>query len=99
MKWFEKMGQADRQMVIEGVEVLSEAFEKFIVAKQDQGHKIAHVDGFMIAHNFHKLVIFDVAEKLGLPKTERDVLMKIAIDTMTQAKNKPATKETDPALS
>ncbi len=99
MKIFEKMGQANRQTVIEGVEVLREAFEKFIGEKQNQGHEIGHLDGFMIAHNFHKLVIFDLGGKLELPKGGRDLLMKIAIDTLTQAMNKPVTNETDPAIS
>ncbi len=99
MKIFERMGTADRQTVMEGVEVLREAFEKFISERQEQGGNLGHLDGFMIAHNFHKLVIFDLAEKLHLPKMGRDLLMKIAIDTMTQAKDKPVTNETDPAVS
>lgn len=99
MKVFEKTGTANRQLVIEGVEAVRETFEKFISEKQDQGHDIGYLDGFMIAHNFHKLIIFDLAEKLELPKMGRDALMKIAIDTMTQAMNKPVTNETDPAVS
>lgn len=99
MKPFERMGTADRKTVIEGVEVLRATFEKFISEKQEQGHNFGHLDGFMIAHNFHKLIIFDLAEKLELPKEGRDLLMKIAIDTMTQAMNKPVTNETDPAVS
>lgn len=99
MKLFEKMGTADRQVVIEGVEVLRQTFEKFLIDKQKQGHDVNSIDGFMIAHNFHKLVIYDLAEKLELQKIDRDFLMKVAIDTMTQAMNKPVTNETDPAVS
>lgn len=99
VKRLEKMGTADRQVVIEGVEVLREAFEKFLNDKQRQGHGVTSVNGFMIAHNFHKLIIFDLAEKMELPKEGQDLLMKVAIDTMTQAMNKPVTNETDPAVS
>lgn len=96
---FEKLGVADKQVITEGVEHLRKAYEEFIHKRQEQGHDFHYIDGLMIGHNFYKLIIYHLAEEMHLPKMGRDALMKIAIDTMIQSRNKPVTNETDPAMS
>jgi len=90
---FEPLGVADREVVIEGMNWLKDAYEKFI----DHKGELTYVDGLMIGHNFYKLMLYDLARRADIDK---NIIVVVAIDTLRKLiEEKPATNENDPTLT
>jgi len=92
---FEQVGKANREVVVEGVEVLRVAYEKFLHNKQAGGYDFKFTDGQMIGHNFYKLILYHIAEESGLDKK---LMLEIAISTLRRVIESPVTNEDDPEL-
>lgn len=97
--------KANREVVVEGVDRLRLAYQAFMEERQKAGYDFQFVDGQMIAHNFLKLVIYNIADEIQAQKSlvdkevVRRALMRIAIATLQRAVEQPITNETDPDLS
>lgn len=95
-KKFQRIGKANRAVVVQGVELLRKTYENFIQEKQQQGYDFKFADGMMIGHNFYKLLLYHIADE---SRSEKDFMLKAAIDTLEQVLEHPLTNETDTELS
>jgi hypothetical protein len=74
--------RANEETVRAGLEHIRRAYEEFINSYPAQ---VDYVDGFMIAHNFHVLVILDLEAKLKADPAGQLFLRKLAKDTFAKA--------------
>lgn len=87
-----RVGQADRDLVIEMVEHLQQAWDAF-TRDRATGREVGYLDGLMAAHNFHRLVVFDLIARQGWDDDEpqhvatRAAFLKMARDTWTETMN------------
>jgi hypothetical protein len=78
----EEVLTANEETVRAGLEHLQRAYEEFI---NTYPGPVDYVDGFMIAHNFHVLVILDLEAKLKADPEGQLFLRKLAKDTFAKA--------------
>lgn len=69
---------------------LRRAFEDFC----NTYHKeVPYKDAFMGVHNFHKLIILDIARRAGMTGDARAMFLKLSSDTYMQAMIEAAKKD------
>lgn len=73
-----KITSADSHRVFYLTDDLRKAFEKIL---SEYHEDVPYIDAFMAVHNFHKLVILDIAEKEKFTDTKLAMFKKMAVDT------------------
>lgn len=53
----------DRVEVVNFVDHLKQAFEKYVNKRAEQGKEVTYSEALMAVHNFHKLIILDIEER------------------------------------
>lgn len=61
---------ANPKVTVEGLEAMRQAFEKWINEVIDRDGDLKYTTALMVAHNFYKLVVQDIADKAKM--TEED---------------------------
>lgn len=93
-----QIGAADEVVVFDGMHHLRRAFEAFCNGYQKN---VGYVDAFMVAHNFHKMIVLDIVRRMeeeGCDPDMRKFLLSMAEATWRKAVEAEMTKlhkETD----
>ena len=89
-----KFPEANPALVFDLMDELRIAFEKFI---NTHGKPVGYMDAFMAAHNFHKLIVTDIAIRAELPPEERACFYDMALETFRVAVEKMKADALSPA--
>lgn len=79
--------QANKTQVFDLMDELRRTFEKHVNEKAAEGQEVGYMDAFMGAHNFHKLIVQDIADRAGFTGEARKMFFQMAADTFQQAVN------------
>ena len=71
--------EANEETVRAGLEHMRRAFEEFV---NSYPGTVDHMDGFMIAHNLHVLVILDIETRMEATPAAQLMLRKMAVETL-----------------
>lgn len=80
-----KVAEADTAVVGELMERLMVVFNEFILEMaRRSGRGLEYMDGFMVAHNFHKAIVLDLEERYGkdIGPDRAHALRRMAVDTL-----------------
>jgi hypothetical protein len=76
-----KIASADRQRVFDLTEDLRKFYEKIL---NEYHEDVPYLDSFMVVHNFHKLIVLDIAQKEKITGKALTAFKKMAVDTFTE---------------
>jgi hypothetical protein len=86
-----ELGAADPVKTRRLMEHLLQAFEQFCNEVAEE--PVSFIDAFMGAHNIHKAIIIDMADREELQGERRRILLHCAADTFRLAMEQEARKE------
>ncbi len=76
---------ADEWTVREGLERLRSEFLRWVNERALAENEVSFPSAHMTAHNFYKLIMFDLADKMGLNESERRSFYAIGLKRLTVA--------------
>ena len=80
-RWSPEPRSANPVVVFDLTDHLRKAFEDFCNTYHEE---VPYLDAFMGVHNFHKLIVLDIANRQEFTDTERRRFFKMAIDTLAE---------------
>ncbi len=73
--------------IFELMDDLRRAFETYVNEQAAEKKEVGYIDAFMGVHNFHKLIIMDIADRGALQGEAKKLFYQMAADTFQKAIN------------